>query len=446
MLLLALFGCLRHGLVQSLDTRLERCDLLHQGRDVLLGGLDVVVLVGDRALQGLLLVVSGIQALDAVLLLLLILRPFLLQHVDHAVAHRDHLLKAALREGLLAAEGQHEEAQARARPGARRLPRAPDLGHGLGPHGRHRRAQLQEAGRGAREGLGKYIKGFVVTQDLDRVRQGHELLAPRLRALLPLGLLGRAALLQVGGKLPVLGQARLSVGQVLLHVHDAHPQFANLLCLCFDGHGERCHLLLLGRHEAFVVLDGGRLRGCGFRKVLGHGLLKLRQDSRYLARLGRVALCLHAPRQEGNELLPVHVQHVLLASDQPAEDLCCACLKEAGSHTLPQAGNGLLRGRDVRLALPPLLRVGRGLLLTDCRRLFHGCFGRAPVVLRLLEALLGLFQLALGRFEVGRDDGYHLLCGGDAGLQVTGALLTVALKLLKQLGLFFAFLLHFLLH
>mmetsp|Transcript_30687 Transcript_30687/g.82162 ORF Transcript_30687/g.82162 Transcript_30687/m.82162 type:complete len:375 (+) Transcript_30687:3-1127(+) len=118
-----------HLLVQRLDGGRELRDLLGGSGDALLGRRDARLGVGDVLLEGLLLVVRGVQFSAAVLLLAVVVLLLLLQGRNHLVDHGDDLLEA----DLLAAqrvldEGHH--GAARAGPGGRLLQdRA-----GAGPH------------------------------------------------------------------------------------------------------------------------------------------------------------------------------------------------------------------------------------------------------------------------------------------------------------------------
>mmetsp|Transcript_99548 Transcript_99548/g.319499 ORF Transcript_99548/g.319499 Transcript_99548/m.319499 type:complete len:403 (-) Transcript_99548:1079-2287(-) len=129
---LALLRRLGHGLVQLLDADLEGGDLLSGGLDALLCVGDGALRVRNLALQGLLAVVRGVELHAAVLLLVVIIELLLLQDHDHVVAHLDDFDESALVHGLLATQDQRDQVEGRAEVLVRLLVNGADQGQGLG--------------------------------------------------------------------------------------------------------------------------------------------------------------------------------------------------------------------------------------------------------------------------------------------------------------------------
>mmetsp|Transcript_74283 Transcript_74283/g.215253 ORF Transcript_74283/g.215253 Transcript_74283/m.215253 type:complete len:384 (+) Transcript_74283:3265-4416(+) len=370
--LLTLLRRLRHRLVQRFNAILQSGNLLRERGDGLLRGGDGALLVRDGTLQSLFLVVSGVELLRTVLLLVVVVPLLSLENANHVIHHLDDLLETALVQRFLAREREHQQIQGcvLALGGGRAS--LDEHIHGAAALLRSPRSQLHEARARRRKRLFEEIQRIVVIKNLDRVGKRDELLGPGLGALLPLRCLRGAALLQSLQELLVRQERRLGVRQVLFHLHDADTQLADLRGLRLDGCPEGLDLLTLGTHHLLVGLDRRLLFGSGFSEALLHGVLHLLQDTRDLAAGRRIAIDgLLSAGKEREDLLPVHVDHVLLALHHAAEHLRGIGLQEATSHAFLQCGDRLLQGANVGVRFRLLCCEGRGLLLANRRRLVH---------------------------------------------------------------------------
>mmetsp|Transcript_33665 Transcript_33665/g.88159 ORF Transcript_33665/g.88159 Transcript_33665/m.88159 type:complete len:450 (+) Transcript_33665:880-2229(+) len=392
-------------------------------------------------LQLLLLVIRVVELLLAILLLGIVIHLFLLEHLHHLVDHADNLAEIYL------LPRQRHRQQVELRVAAARMVAA-----GLRDGAERALAQLVAVGhldearalRG-RQGLFEKVEGVVVVEELDDLCQGEELLGARLAALLPLAGLRGAAFLQLGQELLVLCQGLLRERQVVLHLHDGHPELPDPAGLGLDGLGAGIDLLRLGLHELLEGRDGLLLCFGRVGQGLGHVLRELLEDAGNLPALGRVLAGL-ASGEEREDRLPVVLEHVRAGGGQPLQALRQISLQQGASHALLEGGHRLVDGIDVGVGLGLECRKGRRLLLPDRSSLRDGLLGVRAVHLRLLQRLLQLRLLLLGALDVRRQLRRLGLGCADGTRELPAGRLTVAHELLVQLLLPLALLRDLLLH
>merc|ERR1719482_2400395 len=228
-------------------------------------------------------------------------------------------------------------------------------------------------------------RSFVVVKDLDRLRNGNRLLRTVRHALLVLLARVSAALLQLGHELLVLAKGILSIGQVVLQVHDLDSDLAVLLRLRLDRLRRSLDLLLLRAHERLELRLSSVLLLGRVSQLLLHVLQELLQDPNDLARRRRV---LRGRRQELRQRVAGVTVHGLASKDELAESTGRVALQEAAGHALHDRIDRLLARGDVRLRLRRLLRERTVLLLALRRR-------RVDRRLRILAVLLVLREISL---------------------------------------------------
>mmetsp|Transcript_50378 Transcript_50378/g.107937 ORF Transcript_50378/g.107937 Transcript_50378/m.107937 type:complete len:479 (-) Transcript_50378:133-1569(-) len=437
MLRLSLLRRLGHGLVQCLDTCLHGIDICSKCSNAILRTGDGGLCIRERALEALLLVISGVKLHTAVLLLVVVIHLLLLEILHHAINHGSNLLETS----LLAVQRHHQEVETAAitSPRAGQSPcGAPCHHQGAHPLRAGTLApDLHEADAGGRQGLLKELQSVIIVENLNGLGQGGELVGAHLHPLIPLRGLRSAALLELCLELLVLEQRRLCAGEAVLHLLNCNTQLAHLLSLLLDGLDESVHFLLLGGHERLVGSDGSLLRGGGLREALPHLIAQLLQDPGDLPALRGVSVALLA-RKEGKETLPVQIRHLAaLAENQPSEGLGSACLQETPCSALLECSHGALDGSDVGIGLPLLCGIGCGVLLAELGGLCHGLLSSASIQLRLLQLFFHLHLSRAARLDVLSQCRCLGLGSCDALAERASAGLAVALELLIKLLLLF---------
>mmetsp|Transcript_65638 Transcript_65638/g.165389 ORF Transcript_65638/g.165389 Transcript_65638/m.165389 type:complete len:404 (-) Transcript_65638:179-1390(-) len=372
-----------------------------------------------------------VQLQTAVLLFVVVILLLLLENGHHVVDHLDDLVETTLAQRLLARERHSDQVKRGALLGRRSVRGVANDIQGAGAQLRGARCQLDEAGASAWQCLFEQVKRVIVIKDFDGVGQGNKLLGPRLRAFLPFGGLRGAIRIQLLEEILVGKERCFRVGKVILRLHNVDPKVANGLGLGLYRVRESRHLLALGRHHLLVRFDGSLLLCRGVSEVLRHSVAHLLQDPSDLTGLRRISRCLRAIK-EGQELLTVHVDHLLLALRQAAEHLSCVRLQEATGHTFFEGGDRVGDGSDIGVGLRLVGGVGCRLLLADGCRFGHGILRGSTVRLRLLKVLLCLRKAGFGGLNVRVDCRDLALGRGNARGEVAGARLAIAHELLVE--------------
>merc|ERR1719313_494158 len=382
-LVLALRGRLLHGLVSVLDALLQDGELVDERRDARLGLRDLRLEPRDAALEVFLRVFRGVELGRAPLEVRIVVLLLLSELHNQFVNHLEDLLEA----DLLAAERHRDEREIRA---ARRILHLLQGREGLGAEVLVAVLELEQRRRGQR--LLEEVQRVVVVEDLDGLRDGHELHRPRLDTFVVLSRLRSAALLQLHEEDLISTELLLRVLEVVLEVHDLHGGLSGALGLGLDRGGRSGDLLLFRRHETFVLRDRVVLDLRDAVELSLHILLQLRQNADDL--LGhRDVLVALVRRQELRKSVARVTRHRPCAlENEVAQRLRSGALEEGSAEPFRQRGDRRLAARDVPRKLAALVREGGSLLLTLLRRGLNRCLSVLAVRFVLLQ--LGV-QLSL---------------------------------------------------
>merc|ERR1719460_1805784 len=412
-LFLPLLGRLRHGLVQRLDVGLQGRNLL---REILARRrhlLDGSLARRDRLLSAGLLRLALREVIVAELLLGIIIRLLLAQHLGHPVNHGNDLrevhglrFQAVLDERQLGRVGALDGRQNVAGLEDHRLA-------GLLLEEAHRR--LRE-----RERLLEQVKSVIIVENLDSLTDGRNLLGPHLLTLSPLLLLRRAHRREVRNE-------RLRVSHLLGSVLDLVLARSRDLSLLSRRHTvERLRRLLLladSTAEGLVHPDD-------------------------LARLAAVSTERVLALQHGQDLIALEVVHGRSRLHHALHTAHRTALRldERLTHALLERSDRACHGIEVRLRLAGRLGEIRVLLLPDGRRLLQVGLRTRAVRLVLNELLVQLALLRLVSLQLAlqlRDALARRLDGLGHPISVA---IAVAHELVERLLLNFTLRLDLLLH
>merc|ERR1719313_1013886 len=376
-LVLALSRPILHGLVCLLDALLQNRELVDERGDARFRLGDLGLEAADTALQVLLRVLRGVELGRAPLEVRVVVLLLLAELRDQLVDHLDDLLEA----DLLAAERHRDEREIRAA-----LLHLLQGREGLGAEVLVAVRELEERRRG--QGLLEEVERVVVVENLDGLRDGHELERPSLHTLFVLSRLRGAALLQLHEEDLICAELLLRVLQVILQVHDLHGGLSGALGLGLDRGSRGGNLLFLRRDETFVLRNRVVLDLRDAIQLSLHILLQLRQNPDDL--LGdRDVLVATVRRQELRESITRVTRHGPCAlENEVPQGRRSGALEEGAAEPFRQRCHRRLAACDVALELAALFSEGSGLLLTLLRRGLNRC-------LRVLAVCLVLLQLGV---------------------------------------------------
>mmetsp|Transcript_52960 Transcript_52960/g.97987 ORF Transcript_52960/g.97987 Transcript_52960/m.97987 type:complete len:278 (-) Transcript_52960:466-1299(-) len=198
MLFLAVLSGCCNLLVQGLDTSSQGFDLLCQAAKHALSLLNGQVQVLDLLLHSFLVVIRGVELLQAILLLVVIILLFLGQGLYQLVDELEDLVKV----DLLTSQGQGEQVKTRLLQGRCLSPGSHHHLEGLLLNSLACSRDLHQAW--AWQCLLEQLQSIIVVQDFDGFRQGQLFLSTHLFDLFPLLVLGVTVSIQIRQELLIL--------------------------------------------------------------------------------------------------------------------------------------------------------------------------------------------------------------------------------------------------